>query len=278
MKSKLSAALAAAMTMPPIAMICLAASVAVISGARAETTLERGSYLVNAIMACDGCHTPRPGGGEFGKTKRFSGSSPGLGRATLSRQRRQYFLRSHEWHRRLERHRFQAPDVGGRPAKRREGRPADAVCLLQEILTPRDLDAVSAYIRSIAPQSNQKKQPVYKAAMHYEDIPGGEKPFTDEALNEPLRRGFYIATIAHCMECHARRPDGTPGYRDSWARVATLIKAPTARSKCQTSRRTRRRVSAPSAIRTSSGRSRKGSAATAASSSHPSRARNISAK
>ena len=48
-----------------IAMICLAASVAVISGARAETTLERGRYLVNAIMACDGCHTPRPGGGEF---------------------------------------------------------------------------------------------------------------------------------------------------------------------------------------------------------------------
>ena len=50
MKSKLSVVLAAAMTMPPIAMICLAASVAVISGARAETTLERGSYLVNAIM------------------------------------------------------------------------------------------------------------------------------------------------------------------------------------------------------------------------------------
>ncbi len=28
-------------------------------GAVAETPLERGNYLVNAVMACDGCHTPR---------------------------------------------------------------------------------------------------------------------------------------------------------------------------------------------------------------------------
>ena len=95
-----------------------------------------------------------------------------------------------------------------------------------KILTPRDLDAVSAYIRSVAPQSNQVQPPVYKAAMHYEDIPGGEKPFTDEALKEPLRRGFYIATIAHCMECHARRPDGTPGYKDSWGKGGHVMKGP----------------------------------------------------
>jgi mono/diheme cytochrome c family protein len=95
-----------------------------------------------------------------------------------------------------------------------------------KILTPRDLDAVTAYIRSAAPQSNQVQPPVYKAAMHYEDIPGGEKPFTDEALNEPLRRGFYIATIAHCMECHARRPDGTPGYKDSWGKGGHIMKGP----------------------------------------------------
>ena len=30
-----------------------------ISVAAAETPVERGSYLVNAVMACDGCHTPR---------------------------------------------------------------------------------------------------------------------------------------------------------------------------------------------------------------------------
>jgi hypothetical protein len=43
--------------------------------AAAETLLERGSYLVNAVMACDSCHTPRGPGGTFVMEKRFSGGS-----------------------------------------------------------------------------------------------------------------------------------------------------------------------------------------------------------
>src|SRR5579863_5281955 len=41
----------------------------------AETLLERGGYLVNAVMACDSCHTPRELGGAFVMEKRFSGGS-----------------------------------------------------------------------------------------------------------------------------------------------------------------------------------------------------------
>jgi hypothetical protein len=37
----------------------LAAILASCQLASAETLLERGSYLVNAVMACDSCHTPR---------------------------------------------------------------------------------------------------------------------------------------------------------------------------------------------------------------------------
>src|SRR5262249_60477019 len=43
-------------------------------GARAETLLERGDYLVNSVMACDGCHTPRQGPA-FVMERRFSGGS-----------------------------------------------------------------------------------------------------------------------------------------------------------------------------------------------------------
>src|SRR5215470_8298549 len=43
-------------------------------GAAAETLVERGSYLVNAVMACDGCHTPRGPAG-FVMDQRFSGGS-----------------------------------------------------------------------------------------------------------------------------------------------------------------------------------------------------------
>jgi hypothetical protein len=61
-----------------VVTIILAALGAVLSVARAETPIERGGYLVNAVMACDGCHTPRPPGGAFDMSRRFSGAARGL--------------------------------------------------------------------------------------------------------------------------------------------------------------------------------------------------------
>ncbi len=49
-------------------------------------------------------------------------------------------------------------------------------------------------------------------------IPGAEKPIDEAALGDPVRRGFYLATIAHCMECHSRRADGTQDYKGSWGK------------------------------------------------------------
>jgi hypothetical protein len=51
---------------------CAAMMAALSITVSAETLVERGSYLVNAVMGCDGCHTPRPGG-VFDMIKRFSG-------------------------------------------------------------------------------------------------------------------------------------------------------------------------------------------------------------
>ena len=40
------------------------AAVAVTGGAAAQSAIERGDYLVNTILTCGNCHTPRgPGGG-----------------------------------------------------------------------------------------------------------------------------------------------------------------------------------------------------------------------
>jgi hypothetical protein len=36
---------------------------ATLQPSRSETLLERGDYLVNAVMGCDGCHTTRPAPG-----------------------------------------------------------------------------------------------------------------------------------------------------------------------------------------------------------------------
>src|SRR5258707_2730810 len=52
----------------------LIVTLALATSAAAQSSLERGDYLVNAVMACDGCHTPRTPAG-FVMEKRFSGGS-----------------------------------------------------------------------------------------------------------------------------------------------------------------------------------------------------------
>ena len=197
--------------------LCVAALSAAIDGAAAETPVERGSYLVNAVMACDGCHTPRGAGGVFVMEKRFSGGSQtwdtpkytvkgsnitpdgetGIGTWSETELRR-------------------ALTDGVRP---------NGVALAPQmpfafyrILTPHDLDAVVAYVRASAPVRNAVQPPVYKAEARAEPIPNAEKAIDEASLDDPVKRGFYLATIAHCMECHSRRPDGTQDYVNGWGR------------------------------------------------------------
>jgi mono/diheme cytochrome c family protein len=209
---------------PKLSALCAATIFAVISTASAESSVERGNYLVNAVMGCDGCHTPRPGGA-FDFSKRFSGGSqiwdekaytvrgsnitpdPETGIGTWS-----------------ESDIKRALTEGVRPS----GVPLapQMPFAFYKILTLRDLDAVAAYIKSIAPVRNQVPPPVYKAQMHVELIPNAEKPAPDEALQDPVKRGFYLATIAHCMECHSRRPDGTQDYINWNGKGGFIFKGP----------------------------------------------------
>jgi hypothetical protein len=53
---------------------CAAAFIWAVSGAAARTPVERGDYLDNAVMACDGFHTPRGKAG-LDMTRRFAGGS-----------------------------------------------------------------------------------------------------------------------------------------------------------------------------------------------------------
>jgi mono/diheme cytochrome c family protein len=40
---------------------------------QAQTSVERGSYLVNGLLTCGNCHTPRGPGGVFAMDKQLSG-------------------------------------------------------------------------------------------------------------------------------------------------------------------------------------------------------------
>ena len=45
--------------------------------------------------------------------------------------------------------------------------------------------------------------PVYKIALPQTLVPNAQSPANEADLKDKVKRGFYLATIAHCMECHS---------------------------------------------------------------------------
>ena len=177
----------------------------------AQAPLERGKYLVEGILTCGNCHTPRGPKGVLDTANRHAGG-PQL-------------WETHEYKVRPSNI---TPDkdsgIGGwsaaqvkagiRDGKRPNGQQMSPQMPygFYKIFTPADLDAVVAYVQSIPPVSRKVEAPVYKVKQMVVDIPpGAEKPMAESALKDPAKRGFYLVTIGHCMECH------TPivkGHRD----------------------------------------------------------------
>jgi mono/diheme cytochrome c family protein len=200
-----------------LAISCVSAS--------AETLLERGSYLVNAVMGCDGCHTPRTPSTGLALEKRFSGGTV-LFDLPAYTVRGSNITPDHEtgigdW---SEEDLKRALIDGVRP----NGVPLapSMPFAFYKVLTPRDLDAVVAYVRSVAPIRNEAQIPNYKAEMHTDLVPGGERSIGNEVPTDPVKRGFYLATLAHCMECHARRPDNQQDYKNWWGKGGAEFKGP----------------------------------------------------
>lgn len=180
-------------------LLGLLALVPLVTPAAAQTPVERGSYLVNGVLTCGNCHSPKGPTGDI-PGKEFSGGlswdeppfkvtapnitqdkDTGIGNYTDSQLRT--VLRK-----------------GLKP----NGTPVAMVMPsgFYEIMTDRDLNAVVAYLRTIKPISNKVADPIYKMPQGHPIPPGGEKPFTDATLGDKVKKGFYLATIAHCMECH----------------------------------------------------------------------------
>jgi mono/diheme cytochrome c family protein len=84
-----------------------------------------------------------------------------------------------------------------------------------DIITDGDLDAIVAYLRTLKPVKNKVPDPVYKIALQRQIFPGAEKPIDPAALNDKLKRGFYLATIGHCMECHTPMVNGPVDFDNS---------------------------------------------------------------
>lgn len=187
--------------------LAFAALLATSVSVSAQAPAERGKYLVNTIMTCQNCHTPK---GERGAPIFERDLSSGLSwdeppfKVTASNITQDKETGIGSW-----------SDADIKKALQKGERP-NGVHLaaimpsdFYEILTPGDLNAIVAYLKTVKPVKQTYPDPVYKIALPRHIPPGAEKPFTESDLADKVKKGFYLATIGHCFECHT--PMGPKG-------------------------------------------------------------------
>lgn len=182
----------------------------------AETPVERGAYLVNTIMACGNCHSPRDAEGRSIPDKAFSGGltfdTPPF-KATAANITQDIETGIGSW---SDAEIKRALVEGMRPNHGHlAGVPLAAImpANFYKALLPDDLDAVVAYLRTIKPIRNQVPDAVYKAPVRRDPYPDADAGFSKAMLADPVKRGAYLVTIGHCMECHARWERGVSDFK-----------------------------------------------------------------
>jgi len=185
-------------------------------GAVAETPVERGAYLVNTIMACGNCHSPRDASGNLIPDQAFSGGltfdTPPF-KATAANITQDIETGIGSW---SDAEIKRALVEGVRPNHGHlAGVPLAAImpANFYKALLPDDLDAVVAYLRTVKAIGNQVPDPVYKAPVRRDPYPDADAGFSKAMLADPVKRGAYLVTIGHCMECHARWDRGVSDFK-----------------------------------------------------------------
>jgi mono/diheme cytochrome c family protein len=196
------------------ASVCICGVVG--TSALAETLTERGSYLVNTIMACGNCHTPRDPAGHLIADKQLSGgiyfTTPAF-LATAANITPDPETGIGQW---TDDEIKRALMQGVRPNHGRlPGVPLAAVmpANFYKALVPSDLDAIIAYLRSVKPVRNEVPKPKYTAPVSREPYPDAEQGFDAAKLSDPVSNGRYLVTIGHCMECHSAWSRGVSDFK-----------------------------------------------------------------
>lgn len=189
-------------------IVCLSLFYLAAPGIAADAT--RGQYLVEALAACDSCHTPRgPNGYDFaarfsGGSQTFTGngyvargsnisSDPETGVGGWSDDALRAAIVAGE-----------GPHGSLAPAM-----PSDSY----RPLTKADLDAIIAFLRASSPVRTRLPMPQQdRGVRNSHPAPGANAPFDEAALSDRVKRGLYIASIARCLACHSGETDDAPDY------------------------------------------------------------------
>lgn len=195
--------------------VVAAALLAAGTDAFAQTPVQRGEYLVNSILNCGNCHTPR---GPAGADKPFAGGnlfeSPAF-KVYSSNVTPDKETGIGNW---------SAEQI--KKAIMHGGRPNGATLAVMPApyyaaLKTADADAIVAYLRSLKPIKNEVPTSEYKHAVRH-----AEAPAQAAKLSRKARRGFYLATIGHCMECHTPMEKGQSLVKTSLGTGGREFKGP----------------------------------------------------
>lgn len=206
-------------------LIGLVTILSLTGAAMAETPLERGSYLVNSIGACGNCHTPRQQGVPD-LSKKFSGGFQTFDEPWFTVKGANI-----------------TPDkdtgIGNwseadlRTALLTGVRPNGVTLAtvmpypFYKMMMPSDVDAIIAYLRSVPAIHNAVQPPSYKAQQVAISVPGADKAMTADDLKDPVKRGFYLSSIAHCMACHSRASEAVPpDFKANYGRGGREFRGP----------------------------------------------------
>ena len=169
---------------------------------RAETPLERGTYLMSSIVACGNCHTqqgPKPGPELAGGTK-FE-EEPFTAYAANITPDRETGIGA--W---TDAQIITAIREGKRPNGSLIGPPMPIE--LYRGMSDTDVAALVAYLRKVKPVKNAVPKSVYRIALP----PSYGPPVTsipDVPRGNAVQYGAYLAgSLGHCIECHTPMTNG----------------------------------------------------------------------
>ena len=178
-----------------VAMVGLAVNVAA-----ADSPLERGKYLMNSIVACGNCHTPKGPNGKAIATMELAGGveiNAPIFHAVGSNITPDKDTGIGNW---TDAQIIEAIRNGKRPDGTIIGPPMPIA--FYRDMSDTDVKAIVAYLRSVKPIKNQVEKSTYKIPLP----PNYGPPVThvaDVPRTNTVAYGKYLATgLGHCMDCH----------------------------------------------------------------------------
>ena len=201
-----------------VAAVAMAAAFSMSAGAVAQSTVERGRYLVESIVGCGNCHTPQgPNGPLQGMTLAggLEFDLPGLFKAYSTNITSDPETGIGKW-----------TDAQLKVAIR-EGRRPDGTLIrppmpfeLYRGLADADLEAIVAYLRPVPAVKNVAPKSTYMIPLPPNYGPPINKPVEAPPRSDTLAYGAYLAgPLGHCLECH------TPPAADGRTLYDTLLGA-----------------------------------------------------